>query len=181
MRNNLVAQRYAKAVLKNVEEQDHQAFRKDIAVLRDLFAEDREYISALNSFLYPLNERLDLAVKITDGLQNPEIWKNLFSILIKKHRFNILKEILTTLDHDILAESKKIKVELTLAFQHDEDTVKRIVKKIEKILKSDVEVNVVIDHGIIGGFIAKTDTMKIDGSIHNNLIRLAETSSKYNK
>ena len=139
MRNNLVAQRYAKAVLKNVEEQDHQAFRKDIAVLRDLFAEDREYISALNSFLYPLNERLDLAVKITDGLQNPEIWKNLFSILIKKHRFNILKEILTTLDHDILAESKKIKVELTLAFQHDEDTVKRIVKKIEKILKSDVE------------------------------------------
>jgi F-type H+-transporting ATPase subunit delta len=181
VRNNLVAQRYAKAVLRNVEQRDHHALRKDVFTLRDLFAEDREFISALNSFLYPLNERLDLALKITYGLQNPEIWQNLFSILIKKHRFNILTDILNTLDHDILAESDKIKVELILAFQHDENMVKRIIKKVEKALHSEVEVNIVIDPGIIGGFIAKTETMKIDGSIQNNLVRLVETSSKYNK
>ena len=178
MRNSLVAQRYADAVLKNIKQKDHQVFRKDIITLQNIFAEDREYITALNSFLYPLKERLELAEKITESLENSEVWKNLFTILIKKHRFNILSDILSGLDDEILAENNKIKAKITMAFQHDETVEKNIIRKVEEMLGSEIEETIVIDPRIVGGFIAETETMRIDGSIHNNLVRLVETSSK---
>jgi len=178
VRNNLVAQRYAKAALKNVERQNHQIFREDIIALLAVFAENKEYITALNSFLFPLKERLELAEKVAAELRMSNVWKSLFQLLIKKHRFNILNDILDGLEYYILAEDNKLKVTLTMAFEHNKEMINEIVNRVEKELKSKIEKTIVIDPTIIGGFIAETETVRIDGSIQNNLVRLVQTSLK---
>jgi F-type H+-transporting ATPase subunit delta len=181
VKNNLVARRYAKAVLKNLDGKDHLSFREDINSLKTVFTKDKEFIKSLNSFLYPLNERLELADEIAAELGTPGIWKNLFFILIKKHRFNIIYEILTGLENHILAEEGRVKATLTLAFQHDRKMISRVMQQVEKELGSKIEEKIIIDPSIIGGFVAETETMRIDGSIHNNLVRLVQTSLKDSK
>lgn len=178
MNNQLVAQRYAKAILMNIEKNEYGFYRTDIKALNRTFAEDWEYVSSLNSFLYPLKERLYLSEKISEKLINSIIWKNLFYLLIKKHRFSIIGDVLNELENYILIANKKVKATLTIAYEHDDKTIKKIVNEVEKKLNSKIEVTVKIDPSIIGGFVAETDTMRIDGSIYNNLVKLVQLSSK---
>lgn len=178
MRNNLVAQRYAKAALDNVAVDKHRSFREDIICLKQVFAANKEYAIALNSYLYPFKERLQLAELVTEKLKLQKIWKSLFQILIKKHRFNILSNVLDYLEHYLLAEEDKVKTQLKLAYKHDEEMITKIIKIVEKVLHSKIEASVIIDPSIIGGFVAETESMRIDGSIHNNLVKLVQTSSK---
>jgi F-type H+-transporting ATPase subunit delta len=176
--NNLVAQRYARAVIDNVDADKHLVLNEDINCLKEAFLEDREYASAMNSFLYPLKERLQLAEKITEKLNIKNVWSSLFQILIKKHRFDIIMDLLISLEHYLLVERKRIKATITLAFEHEEDVVLKIRKIVEKVLESKIEISLLIDPSIIGGFVAETESMRIDGSIKNNLVKLVQTSIK---
>ena len=178
MRNNLVAQRYAKAVLDNVSADKHHLLREDIDCLIQVFTENSEYANAINSFLYPLEERLQLAEDISKKMKISKVWSNLFKILIKKHRFDIIISLLKSLEHYLLAEEAKLKVVLRLAYEHDDDMVQKIKEIVEKVLNNKIEISPVIDPTIIGGFVAETESMRIDGSIHNNLVKLVQTSLK---
>jgi len=181
VKNILIAQRYAKAILLNINKTDYNLIRDDVRVLKSGLTENREFIIALNSYLYPVKDRLKIVQKISEKLNQSEIWKNLSEILIKKHRFNIIIAILTELENLILAENNKIKITLTLAFKHDEEMIKKIIKQIEKILECKVEETLLIDPGIIGGFIAESETVRVDGSVHNSLARIVNMSSKAKK
>jgi len=176
--NHLVAKRYANAVLMNINKDKYDDFREDIITLITVFTENREYVSALNSFLYPLNERVDLSRKISEKLINNEIWENLFRLLIKKHRFSIILEVLNELEKNILKAEGKIKAILTTAYKHDDKMISKIIQKLEEKLNCKIEVKLKVDPSIIGGFIAETDTLRMDGSISNNLIKLVQLSSK---
>ncbi len=178
MRNNLIAQRYAKAVLKNVEHAKHGVLNEDIKGLQLIFTGNNDFARSLNSFLYPLKERLELTEKIAEKLNLKEVWGNLFRILIKKHRFNIISDIISRLEYYILAEHNKVKITLTLAFEHDEKMIDKIKKRVEEVLNCGIETTIVIDPSIIGGFVAETETMRVDGSIHNNLVKLVQSGSK---
>ena len=162
----------------NVNADNHQLLRADLDGLLQVFTENKEYAKAINSFLYPLKDRLQLAENITKKLNNQEIWNNLFQILIKKHRFDIVTDVLSSLQRNLLAEEGKVKTELRLAYEHDEKVVGKIIRSVEKVLNSKIEVSIIIDPDIIGGFVAETDSKRIDGSIHNNLVKLVQTSSK---
>jgi len=178
--NQLVAQRYAKAILMNLDKKDYKLFREDIDTLNKVFSKNREYISALNSFLYPLNERIDLSEKISAKLSNKGVWKNLFQLLIKKHRFSIILEVLNGLERNILAAEGKIKATLTTAYEHDEKIINKIIQMLEEKLDCKMEVILKVDPAIIGGFVAETDTLRIDGSVYNSLVKLNQLSSKQN-
>jgi F-type H+-transporting ATPase subunit delta len=181
VKNTLLAQRYAKAILLNVNKKDYNLLRDDVKSLRSSLTENKDFIVALNSFLYPLKERLKLAEQISTKLNQSEIWRNLCEILIKKHRFNIIIEILTELENMILEENNKVKINLTLAFKHDDEIIQKIIKQIEKILECQVEETLFIDPSLIGGFVAETETVRIDGSVHNNLAKLVYMSLKDKK
>jgi len=176
--DRLVAQRYARAFLLNIDPQQYVSIREDITLLSSIFATDKEYVISLNSFLYPLKERLLLADRVAEKLQNSSVWKNLFNILIKKHRFTVITAVLEDLERSILEADDKIKAVLTIAYDHDEDLKKRIISHVESVLQNKIEVEVKIDPDIVGGFIVETATTHIDGSIKNNLMKLVEISEK---
>ena len=59
--------------------------------------------------------------------------------------------------------------------------MKDIIKVIKNVLKKDVILDIEINPEIIGGFIAQTESLLIDGSVKNNLIRLTKIRLKNNK
>ena len=172
MRNKLIAQRYAKAVILNMENGMLESLFEDINFLKAIFSQDPSLTKSFDSFLYPLKKRIDLALEVADKLNNKNIWENLFRILIKKHRFTIIPDILIELEEKILDSKNQIKVSLKIAREQTDNILNDIAKVIKDILKKDVILDVEIEPSIIGGFIAQTNSLLIDGSIKNNLVKL---------
>ncbi len=172
MRNNLVAQRYAKAVLMNIKAAEYDDLRKDIKFLLAAFQKDQSYIKVLDSPIYHLNDRLQAALEITQELSKQKLWESLFKILIKKHRFSLIDNILKALDKFILESKNQVHLELILACKHPKSIIEKIEEKIKDILKKDLEIEMKIDAEILGGFVARTENFLIDGSIKHNLVRL---------
>lgn len=178
MRNKLVADRYAHAILMNIDDSHFASFRQDIELLEKAFFKNPEYIKTIDSLLYPLKKRLALTEEIASKLANRKVWKNLFKILIIKHRFSIIGDILLELDHLILKKKNTIKVQLIVARKHSADTIQNIEERIKSILNRKVEFVVSIDPDLIGGFVAQTESILIDGSIRHNLVKFAKISKK---
>lgn len=172
MRNKLIAQRYAKAIILNMEDGALDALLEDINSLNTIFSQDPSLIKSFDSFLYPLKKRIDLALNVADKLNNKNIWENLFRILIKKHRFIIIPDILIDLEERILDSRNQIKVSLKIAHEQTDNILNDIAERIKNILKKNVVLDIEIDPEIIGGFVAQTNSVLIDGSIKNNLVRL---------
>jgi F-type H+-transporting ATPase subunit delta len=76
------------------------------------------------------------------------------------------------LEQIILFNQGKEKVTVILAREEKPETIKKIEKKISEIIKKEIVTEIVLDPSIIGGFIAKTESLTINGSIKGNLIRL---------
>ena len=178
MRNKLIAQRYSKAIILNMEDGMLDSLFEDINSLKAIFSQDPFLIKSFDSFLYPLKKRIDLALNVADKLNNKNIWENLFRILIKKHRFTIILDILIDLEERILDSRNQIKVSLKIAHEQTDKILNDIVKVVKDILKKDVVLDIEIDPEIIGGFIAQTNSILIDGSIKNNLARLIKIRNK---
>ena len=172
MRNKLIAQRYSKAIILNMEKRLLDSLLEDTSSLKTFFSQVPSLIKSFDSFLYPLEKRIDLALDVADKLNNKNIWKNLFQILIKKHRFTIISDILYELEENILDSRNQIKVSLKIAREQTDKILNDIAEVIKDILKKDVILDVKIDSSIIGGFIAQTNSILIDGSIKNSLIKI---------
>jgi F-type H+-transporting ATPase subunit delta len=117
---------------------------------------------------------MELAHTILEQVQNKEVWQNLFSLLIHKHRFYFIITLLDELEEAIYQEKNAKKVNLILAKKQKNEVVENIRKTIESIIGKKVLFVETIDPTIIGGFIARTESFIIDGSIHRNLIKLTQ-------
>ena len=177
MKNKLVAQRYANAVIMNVNEDLYASLLDDVTILNQIFASSPESIKIIDSFLLSIPKRIELTKDITAKLKNTNIWKNLFEILIKKHRFSIILDILKEIEIFILHSRNQIKVVLKIAHSISNETLEKIKSKIVKILKKDIVLNIQITPEIIGGFVAEAESIHIDGSIKNNLIKFINIKS----
>ena len=177
MKNKLIAQRYANAVIMNVNEDLYTSIMEDVYILNQIFASSPESIKIIDSFLLSVPKRIELSKNITAKLNNKNIWKNLFEILIKKHRFSIILDILNEIEIFILQSRNQLKVLLKIAHSISNETLEKIKNEIVKILKKDIVLNIKIAPEIIGGFVAEAESIHIDGSIKNNLIKFMNIKS----
>lgn len=181
MKNILVAQRYSHAIISGLSDKEINSILTDIESMSNSIKTEPKQINVVNSLLFPMNKRMEIAMDMTQKLKNTELWKNLFGILIKKHRFNIVTDILQDLENKILDKKNQIKVSLTIAHNLPEDVLNSISEKLKDILKKDVILDVKINPEILGGFVATTNSLLIDGSIKNNLVKLLKVKSKKKK
>ena len=161
----------------NVKEDLFSSILDDVYILNQVFASSPESIKIIDSFLLSVPKRIGLTKDVTSKLKNIRIWKNLFEILIKKHRFSIILDILNEIEIFILHSRNQIKVVLKIAHSISNETLEKIKSKIAMILKKDILLNIKITPEIIGGFVAEAESIHIDGSIKNNLIKFVNIKS----
>ena len=181
MKNILVAQRYSQAIISGLDDKEIHSIFADVTRMSNSIKAEPELINMVNSYLFPMQKRMEIALSMTKKLKNTELWENLFSILIKKHRFNIVTEILHDLENKILDKKNQIRVRLTIAHDLPENVLNSISEKLKDLLGKDVILDVKINPEILGGFVATTNSLLIDGSIKNNLIKLLKVKSKKKK
>jgi F-type H+-transporting ATPase subunit delta len=99
----------------------------------------------------------------------------IIKVLEEKGKAHLLPKIL----EEIEKKKKKEEAILILARKFDEQTIKEIKEKVEKILKKEVKVQ--FDEGIIGGFLIKDGNYLIDASIKGFLNRSEKILWKFTK
>jgi F-type H+-transporting ATPase subunit delta len=178
MKNRIIAQRYAKAFLEIVKKSDFESLLNDISALRKILGDFSDLVKKIDSYLLPPQKRAQLIDLLAENLQNKDIWKNLFLILVEKHRFAIIQQILTELEAIIYRKRNQIKVILKTAREHSPEVIEKIRKKVSTIFNKDVIFEMKIEPEIIGGFVAETESFRIDGSVKNNLIKFKNIIDK---
>ncbi|MDA3812672.1 MAG: F0F1 ATP synthase subunit delta [Candidatus Cloacimonetes bacterium] len=178
MKNILVAQRYSQAIISGLDTKEINFVLADVEIMSNSLKTEQELVNAVNSYLFPLKKRLKIAMEMTQNLKYTRLWENLFSILLKKHRFNIITDILLDLENEIFEKKNLIKVGLTIAHELPKNVLDSISTQLTDILEKDIILEIKIDPEILGGFVATTDSLLIDGSIKNNLVKLIKVKLK---
>ena len=171
MKTKLIAQRYSRAVMKSVPDESIDSLLTDVTALKQLIASENEFFTMVESRVLSLPKRKELIGILVEQLILKETWKPLFELLLKKQRISALQDIVQDIENVIFESRNMIKVVLKLAHQHEEETMARIKAMVSDILKKDVVWELEIDPNIIGGFVAEAESIHIDGSIRNNLIK----------
>lgn len=171
MKQRLIAKRYALAILENVPKKELNQLLEDLLLLEEIFAEQPEIISKMDSYLIKPNKRYQLADMVAQKMHYKHIWNNFFKMIVEKHKANILRPTIQTLEYMIYQEQGREKVLLTLAQNHKEETIEKIRKIVADITGKTVFFQIKYNRDIVGGFVAETPSILIDGSIKNNLVR----------
>jgi F-type H+-transporting ATPase subunit delta len=81
----------------------------------------------------------------------------------------LINAIIDDLEHLILDSKNTAKVILKVAHKQSEETINAIKSQIREILQKEIILEIITQPEIIGGFIAETKSLQIDGSVRNNL------------
>jgi F-type H+-transporting ATPase subunit delta len=82
--------------------------------------------------------------------------------------------ILTALVERVAEESQRRVAEVRAAVELTEDQQRRLGAALGRILGHDVDIRVVVDGGVLGGFVASVGDSIVDGSVRHRLEKLRE-------
>jgi len=177
VKNKLIANRYALAFIALAKVERFDDILLDIKTLREVIVLNPDNMRAISSALFPITKRLEI-IKTVSVKLNVDIWKNFLELIVKKHRFEIIGDILTEIELLIMEDRNQVVVNLTIARNHSDETMGKISKLLSDFLNKEIILNLKKDQSIIGGFVAETDTILIDGSIKNNLLKFVNVKNK---
>jgi F-type H+-transporting ATPase subunit delta len=159
---------YARALYEAAHEQG----RVDVA--RDQLAELAVALDAvpeLQAFL--ANPQLDPGAKasLLDEItaDADPIVRNFLRLVASKGRGGQLEPIAEEFEAIVDREQGRLKVELTTAFELDDEEADAIVAKIEKSSGRTVEATRSVDPDLIGGMILQAGSLRVDASVRGRL------------
>lgn len=162
---------YARALYEAALDQD----RVDVA--RDQLGElaaAMETSPELGAFL--ANPQLDPGAKagvleeVTTGA-DPVI-RNFVRLVASKGRAGQLRAIVDEFEAIVDEEQGRLKVELTTAYELDDEEAAAIVSRIEQASGRTVEATRAVDPSLIGGMILQAGSLRVDASVRGRLDRL---------
>jgi len=144
-----------------------------IGFLAQLYRRDRIFRNYFVSPFIPKEKKLSYLKNLMDKFNVPEDALDVFEYLIDINAFSLLSEMKRLYDHEVERIMKMSKGFLQLAHRIDDEGVKRIIGILEKALGRHLEVEVLYDENLIGGFVFKTSGFVIDTSVKRQLEKLS--------
>jgi F-type H+-transporting ATPase subunit delta len=116
--------------------------------------------------------KADLLQELLGG--SDELVRNFLRLVAEKGRIGEIEEIARELDRLIAAQERRVKVELTTAYELSDDDANDIVRQIEQSTGRTVEATRRVDPSLIGGLVLRADTLRVDASVRGRLERLRQ-------
>ena len=103
-----------------------------------------------------------------------ELLRNFLRLLAEKGRIGEIEEIAREFDRLIAAQERRVKVELTTAYELSDEDAAEIVRQIEQSTGRTVEATRRVDPSLIGGIVLQADTLRVDASVRGRIERLRQ-------
>lgn len=178
MNTGLISSRYADSLLEYaISMQQQEEVYDRIKLLSEVF---RKMPSLRNAIMNPYLSRPDKKkILITAcGGNIPSSLSKMINLILKNEREEALQYISL---HFIDIYREKFNIQsgrLVTAIAVDYETEQRLIARIQEIAKSDVEVESIVDPGIIGGFVLTLGDYRWDASISGELTRIRNKLQK---
>lgn len=177
MKEIILAKRYASSAIFNVKEEELSRLLEESKLLLNLLEKEAQAYNFLKSKVASTSAKLDLLSSILQDSPLNDFWSSFFLLLSSKKREAIFTLILKEIIKQLYQKSDIEEIDLYLAFDHDPHTLALIVKEIENKLCHKIAYNLIVKKEIIGGFIAKSESVLIDASISGKLNRFVKHSN----
>ena len=162
---------YARALFDAAKDRDRLArVREDLADFVAAVDEVPELRALLRDPVLDPREKADALDSILGGVD--ELVRNFLLLVAEKNRTAQIEEIAHEFDRLVAAEERRLKVDLTTAFELSDKEAKSIVGQIEKASGRQVDATRSVDPDLIGGLILQAGSMRVDASVRGRLNRL---------
>jgi F-type H+-transporting ATPase subunit delta len=121
--------------------------------------------------LDPRARRAALEDLLRDG---DELVRNLLLLTTEKGRAAQIEDIHREFERLVAAEERRLRVELTTAYELSDDEARTIVQQIEQASGQHVEATRKVDPDLIGGLVLQAGSLRLDASVRGRLDRLRE-------
>ena len=164
---------YARALFDAAKDRDRLArVREDLADFVAMVEEVPELRALLRDPVLDPKEKADALDSILGGID--ELVRNFLLLVAEKNRTAQIEEIAREFDRLVAAEERRLKVDLTTAFELSDKEAKSIVGQIEKASGRQVDASRSVDPDLIGGLILQAGSMRVDASVRGRLNRLRQ-------
>ena len=162
---------YARALFDAAKDRDRLArVREDLGDFVAMVDEVPELRALLRDPVLDPKEKADALDSILGGVD--ELVRNFLLLVAEKNRTSQIEEIAREFDRLVAAEERRLKVDLTTAFELSDTEAKSIVAQIEKASGRQVDATRSVDPDLIGGLILQAGSMRVDASVRGRLNRL---------
>ncbi|NPB08330.1 MAG: ATP synthase F1 subunit delta [Aquificae bacterium] len=139
----------------------NQAYRRD-KLVRNFFLSPQ----------VPKEEKLKLLEKLGKEYGISKEVLEVLSYLVEINAFSLIPEVRRLYEHELEKLMNMLKGTLVVPRKLDKRTLEKIRKTINRLLNREIEIEVVEDPGIIGGFVFKTQAFVLDTSVRTQLERI---------
>ena len=101
-----------------------------------------------------------------------ELVRNFLRLTAEKGRLGEIEDIAREFDRLVATEERRLKLELTTAYELSDEDARGIVKQIEEATGRTVEATRGVDPSLIGGLVLQADSLRLDASVRGRLERL---------
>lgn len=169
MTDSKVAYRYASSLLETaLENNTLDKVYNDLKLLIESFDKSGELKRAVESPVIKPELKFSVLQEIFSKKMDKETLK-FIQFVIDKNREDTLYAIaekFTDLRNEHLGI---VELDVKTAFKFNDDQKQTLINKFEKLLKKTVNLNLVVDNSLIGGFIAKVGDTVYDASLKHQL------------
>lgn len=172
MKDNLIIRRYAKAffnyTLINNKVDDALT---DLETVAQVLNENKELRTLLAEPFVSIAHKINIINKLFDG-KISSVTIEFLNLMIRKKRDAYIQFIYQPFK-DLYHENKGISiVTVTSAVKLDDTTLEKIVVLMKDVVKGKIQIENVVNKGIIGGFIINHQDYQYDASIKTSMNRL---------
>ncbi len=103
-----------------------------------------------------------------------ELVRNFLLLAAEKGRAGQIEEMHREFERLVAADERRVRVQLTTAFELSDEEASRIVKQIEDAAGRRVEATRRVDPNLIGGLVLQAGSLRLDASVRGRLNRLRQ-------
>lgn len=174
MKSEVIAERYAQALLSVAKDKNQaEAMLEQVRRYQTAVSAFPEMAHFLESPRIPEAKKEALIARIFDG-EAQVILAHFIKLLLRKGRIGYLDAIFRLYPKLYDAERGVLRGELRTTYPLDGDVINRLKAKLENEIHQKIELTLVEDPEILGGFVFSTGTTLIDASIRRRLADLKE-------
>ena len=179
MSNNLIklkiATPYARALFDfSIHQNLKNQIKKDLKNLKNLVKKNQKLSNYLNNPTITKQNKIEILTKILYFNITKKTFQFLL-LLINRNRINLLELII---DHylKLIDQTESIKkIHIITADKFTNSQKNLLIKKLKKLTKAtNIQLTIIIDKKLIGGFLIKNQSQIIDFSIKNKLNKLTK-------
>ena len=172
-----IAEVYSRSLFEVAKENDSlDEIHDQLGEFADALDENRDLQVFFFSPYFSSTEKQEGVKKVVTG--GNEHFTRFLELLAERHRLPVIFRIRREFDALWAKENKLLPVEIKSAVELEDDTVKKIAKRIEEETGQKIELTRKVDPDVVAGLVIQVGNRVLDASVRARLEQLRKTVAK---